>query len=88
MACALPDPLTGPFPGVLERLRCLHRPSGRFRAERPFPGGLSLTSPLKSHGFSRRTETSGLGLRLAHKKGRDIFFKFGYAAGDEAYALH
>ena len=33
-------------------------------------------------------EMSGLALRLAHKKGRDIFFKFGYAAGDEAYALH
>jgi len=38
--------------------------------------------------LTRACEMSGLGLRLAHKKGRDIFFKFGYAAGDEAYAPH
>ena len=51
-----PCSLTGPFFGVLERLCCLHRPSGRIRAERPFPRGFALTAPLKAPGSSRRTE--------------------------------
>ena len=54
-----PCSLTGPFFGVLERLRCLHRPSRRIRAERPFPRGFALTAPLKSPGSLRRTGNKG-----------------------------
>jgi hypothetical protein len=66
MAYMLPEPLNGPFPQVLGRLRYLRRPSRWFRVERYFPGEVLLSPPLETSGFPRRTDFCGLA-RIFHK---------------------